>query len=448
MVLHGDCMHYLNWKDILNSKKHILLIYPEPDVKKNPRFGYSLNLLYLASLLKGIGYSITAYVDYSLEEYSSSAIDNFIENSDIIIVEFDSFSLKRSTNISHGRKITEYIKENFIDKTIIAFGHDLSLFERQIESADYSFSSVLFEYNILQLLNPDVNNLTYDSTNEFDMLPFPDRSMLTDEMEHGGTITGKTSLEKSAMIQTSKGCENNCAFCQRRGWYKNYLPHSGDYVFREFQYLKDKDYKNVWISDDNFTFNLKRAKEILEKIISESISSDMKISCSSWTYIDKEFLQLAKEANVTVISFGIESVDRDIQKFYKKEIDIDKVFSLIEYADSIGIYTVGNFIIGAPGETEETISKSFTYAMNTPFDQINIKILDYMAGSELYESLPPKIKKNRRHVFACKENELNNYSLKALREKIGDFKNDFNNSRRKKMKTKMMRFGEPYYILS
>ena len=173
----------------------------------------------------------------------------------------------------------------------------------------------------------------------------------------------------------------------------------------------------------------------------------MKISCSSWTKIDEEFLDIAKSANVSIISFGIESANIEILKFYNKKIDLKEVNKLISYADKIGLYTVGNFIIGSPMETKQTIENTFKYALQTPFDQVNLKILDYMAGSELFENLPAEQRGDRRHIFACKENGLNNFSINEIKEQITLFKQYFSINRREKLKNKVKKCGQPYKII-
>ena len=47
----------------------ILLVYPAPEVFKARRFGFSLNLLYIASILKQAGHRIVNYLDYSIESF-------------------------------------------------------------------------------------------------------------------------------------------------------------------------------------------------------------------------------------------------------------------------------------------------------------------------------------------------------------------------------------------
>jgi radical SAM superfamily enzyme YgiQ (UPF0313 family) len=201
------------------------------------------------------------------------------------------------------------------------------------------------------------------------------------------------------------------------------------------------------VIDDNFTYDLERAKSLLKELAEQRLTVDMKIALSSWTRIDEAFLNMAREAHVSIISFGVESANQGILKFYRKKIQLESFRELIRFADSIGLYTVGNFIIGAPMETGETIAETFDYIRETPFDQVNIKILDYMAGSELYEQLPPEKKGVNRHIFACQENGLNDFPLELLKTKIKHFLDQFRKSRENRLKEKMKQCGPPYYLL-
>ena len=152
----------------------------------------------------------------------------------------------------------------------------------------------------------------------------------------------------------------------------------------------------------------------------------MKISLSSWTNIDFEFLNLAKAANISIISYGIESADEEILKFYKKSIDLAKIKELIEYANKIGLFSVGNFMFGAPMESEKSIKKTFDYILSIPFDNVNLKILSYMAGADIYNALTRTYKNNDvRFILACQENGLTNYKLSELTKMISTFYIEF-----------------------
>lgn len=428
---------------------NILLFYPEPELIKNWRFGFSLNLLYLSSILKQAGHQIF-FKDYSVEPVDLEALSQLLKDTDIAIIEFDSFPLKRSLNIHNGEFLLNFIKKNYSKIKTIAVGNDCILYPRFISNIDYVFqteaeASIGYVVECL-LIGQGVIEENLMALGHLDDLPFPDRGIISIFAENGGSINKKPNLAKSTLIQTSRGCKNTCSFCQRKGWGNIYREHSIDYVVREFKQISENEYINVWICDDNFTFNLNRAKKILERLIADRVTDDMHIALSSWTNIDFEFLELAKQANISVISMGIESTNQEILDFYRKKIDLEKTQKLISYADELGIYTVGNFIIGAPMETEETINKTFDYIMSVPFDQVNIKILDYMLGADLYNNIPDYLKNDERHIFACKENGLNDFSLDYLKKRINIFMEHFNIQRRNHFIKKANQFGLPYKV--
>ncbi|MCK4764689.1 MAG: B12-binding domain-containing radical SAM protein [Candidatus Aminicenantes bacterium] len=429
----------------------ILLIYPCPGEIKHWRFGFSLKLLYLSAILKQAGHRVIDYLDYSIEKYDPEKFHTLAAGAEVLIIEFDAFPLKRTINIEHGETLVKLTREKFPCKKIIVFGYDFALFPRSLENADFTLTGEP-EKNILPVVDIVLCKKRCSGTFEpqvlenLDELPFPDRDLLTPFAETGGSIISEPHLPRSTLIETSRGCLGRCRFCQRRGWSRGFRAHSVDYVAREFAAIAGKNYRNIWISDDNFTYDLKRAKAILKVLDEKKLTRRKKIALSSWANIDEEFLELARSAGVSIISFGVESADEDILKFYEKHIDLKKLRDLIRKADRIGLYTVGNFIFGAPMESEATIEKTFAYIRETPFDQLNLKILDYMAGSELYNSLPPHLSENSRHVFACRENGLNRFPLRYLGEKLAHFRREFALSRQERLKAKIGSFGPPYFV--
>lgn len=172
----------------------------------------------------------------------------------------------------------------------------------------------------------------------------------------------------------------------------------------------------------------------------------MKIAISSWTHIDDEFLQIAHDANVSIISMGIESANTASLKFYKKDIDLNHVKHLVNKANEIGVFMVGNFIIGAPNETIDDIKNTFSFIEELRLDQVNIKILDYMAGSQLYEQLDRRIYSNN-HYFSCAENDLSGISLQTLKDMKNKFIREYIQKNKKRVIQKINKFGTPYYSM-
>ncbi|WP_222424212.1 radical SAM protein, partial [Desulfamplus magnetovallimortis] len=216
-------------------------------------------------------------------------------------------------------------------------------------------------------------------------------------------------------------------------------------IYTDFQDLISSGINNIWITDENFTANLGRAKRILNKFAELRGNHRLKIAISSWAKIDKEFVSMAQKAGVSVISFGVESKNRSILNYYNKSIDFKLLDEILEEADRVGVFTIGNFIVGAPDDDEETIQESLNYAIHSRFDDVNVKLLDYMIGSELYERLPENIKKGHIHLFSCSENGLTKHSKAELMAFQDKFLTEFQNSRKLKLLMKINKNGPPYY---
>lgn len=416
----------------------IILVYPEPMKKKHKRFGFSLNIAYISAILKKNGLNTIIY-DFSNDDL---AYNNLISNLNksprsIIAVEFDSFALARDENYENGINLIDELKKLFPECYLLSFGYDCVILQEDIKG-----SNVTIKNDIINEVCGKIFTLTQKNdfiTLTYDELPFPDRG----EFQR---IDYFNRNHYSTLIQTSTGCNNTCTFCQRKGWQHDRYEHSLDYIKSEFEFLSKQGYKNIWVSDENFTFNLSRAKDILRMLIDTQLTRNMKLAISSWSKIDYEFIELAQKANVKIISMGIESANLEVLSLYKKNIDLNHVRDIISYADSLGIYMVGNFIIGAPIETKQMIINTFDYIDSLNLDQVNIKVLDYMIGSELYSSLPVEMK-NKHHYFCCKENGLGLIEINELIKMKKEFLKNYIGNNSYRLKKKIEKFGTPYFTM-
>lgn len=419
---------------------NIMIIYPRPDENKSPRFGFSYDMLTIATVLSNEGHRIIIK-DFSCESFcrdifSKEIMDNSI---DLTIVEFDSFALKRSENYNHGLELVDIVKKVNGRIPVIAYGHYCCISQEDITMADITIKENGLNGIIDAIAKKESIQCELPPIIDLDSLPFINRTLL-DQIEF------YKQNRKSTLIRTAEGCENTCVFCQRKGWQKNIQTHSDQYVIDEFKLLKEQGFINIWITDENFTFNLARAKRLLKLFIADNVTEQMKISISSWSNIDKEFLELASKANVKAISMGIESGNQKILEFYKKNIDLAKTKSIVRYANELGIFTIGNFIIGAPMENYATIDETFTFIRECEFDQVNIKTLDYMMGSELYDSVRD-IALGCSHIFACSENRINQFGLQEISDTKNKFLMEYNTEKKDRLEKKILTFGTPYDVI-
>jgi radical SAM superfamily enzyme YgiQ (UPF0313 family) len=155
-----------------------------------------------------------------------------------------------------------------------------------------------------------------------------------------------------------------CTFCL---WPFTIFKGNG-YVLRNIEDVLDEiewasknlDVKEIFIQDD--TLSGARAKQIAEGIIERGI----KISWSAYARGDlsmtPEILKKMKESGCHCLHVGYESGNDEILKNVNKGITVRDLEIFTEWATKAGIDIHGDFMIGLPGETEETARKTIEWA--------------------------------------------------------------------------------------
>ena len=95
--------------------------------------------------------------------------------------------------------------------------------------------------------------------------------------------------------------------------------------------------------------------------------------------------QNMRAAGVQLLSYGLESGNQDVLDFYRKGTTIEQAQRALELADKFGIFTHGNFILGAPIETRKHIERTIRFAQELPLDAAFFGVLNYTYGSELWD---------------------------------------------------------------
>jgi len=107
--------------------------------------------------------------------------------------------------------------------------------------------------------------------------------------------------------------------------------------------------------------------ELCNLMIEQNIG--IKWTCNSRVdFVDEEMLNLMGRAGCRLISWGIESGNEQILKHARKGAYPDKAERALEWAKKAGIMNWGYFIIGLPGETEETIRQTIDFSKKLPLD--------------------------------------------------------------------------------
>ncbi|NLG71707.1 MAG: radical SAM protein [Chloroflexi bacterium] len=169
-------------------------------------------------------------------------------------------------------------------------------------------------------------------------------------------------------IVTSRGCPAGCTYCIKHVSYQYTTRlRSPELIMQEMWRLKELGINNIHMYSDLFTVSRDQVMELCQRMIDEKIN--IKWTCNSRVdFVDEEMLMQMGRAGCRLISWGIESGNEQILKHARKGAYPDKAERALRWAKKAGIMNWGYFIIGLPGETEETIRQTIEFAKKLPLD--------------------------------------------------------------------------------
>jgi len=92
-----------------------------------------------------------------------------------------------------------------------------------------------------------------------------------------------------------------------------------------------------------------------------------------------------KDAGCRLLIVGYESGDEQILRNIKKGATIDMAMRFTENCHKLGLVIHGDFIVGLPGETRETLRKSIEFAKKLDVETIQVSLGHAFPGTEFYE---------------------------------------------------------------
>jgi hopanoid biosynthesis associated radical SAM protein HpnJ len=186
-------------------------------------------------------------------------------------------------------------------------------------------------------------------------------------------------------MYTSRGCPAMCTFCL---WPQTHSGHrwrlrSSDDICNEVKYALEAfpQVKEIFFDDDTFNYRKDRTIELCSKLKKLNFTW----SCTSRVTTDYDTLKAMKEAGCRLLIVGYESGDPQILKNIKKGATIDMAERFTANCKKLGLVVHGDFIVGLPGETRESIRKTIDFARKLDNETIQVSIAHPYPGTEFYE---------------------------------------------------------------
>ncbi len=192
-------------------------------------------------------------------------------------------------------------------------------------------------------------------------------------------------LHPFVSLYTTRGCPAQCTFCL---WPQTLSGHpwrkrSTDSVAREM--AKAREYwpfvKEFFFDDDTFNIQKARTIELCQKLKPLRLTW----SCTSRVTTDYETLKAMREAGCRLLIVGYESGNQEILKNIKKGATLERARQFTRDCHKLGLVVHGDFILGLPGETRETIRNTINFAKELDVETIQVSVAHAYPGTELFD---------------------------------------------------------------
>lgn len=218
-----------------------------------------------------------------------------------------------------------------------------------------------------------IPNLFYKNGQKFVSTPlFKEENMLSENLVDWSLFAHDNPAYVN--VRTSISCPFKCAFCgftHRAGKYQRLNPGK---IVEELDSLSTiKSVKTVNFTDDTFNLPPGGFKRLLRRMIEKNYSFNW-ISFFRCDNVDDEMAQLMKESGCLGVFLGIESANNQVLKNMNKMVTVETYYEKVALLKKYDLLVYGSFIIGFPGETEQTMADSVKFIEESGIDFFSGKL--------------------------------------------------------------------------
>jgi anaerobic magnesium-protoporphyrin IX monomethyl ester cyclase len=146
----------------------------------------------------------------------------------------------------------------------------------------------------------------------------------------------------------------------------------------------------IGVTDDIWNLKLPRAKELCRRLVEEGLNTVPWVTVHGMkaNHGDLELYQLMKAAGCKRVGFGVENGDPDmLRNVIRKGQTVDMVREAFANAKAAKLQTMGFFIYGMPGDTEETMEKTTQLALELDPKLANFLLAAPFPGTVMYDMI-------------------------------------------------------------
>jgi p-methyltransferase len=211
-------------------------------------------------------------------------------------------------------------------------------------------------------------------------------------------------LSSAINIQTSRSCPYECAYCTFPQLMGKYRTKSLDTIKTELGEVSKKPLiKTLIFIDDTLNTSKSRFQEICRSLCQYDFNWYSFLRCQN---LDEKTVKLMKSSGCQGVFIGFESGDDKVLKNMNKRTTADQYKRGLELLKKYGIITFGSFILGFPGETQESLQHTYNLIENYGLDF-------YSLNGWTYFTFSPVHKRCEEFNLSGRMNEWRHYTMSS-----------------------------------
>lgn len=383
----------------------ILLVYPPYSIEPNPPLG----LAYLASTLEEAGHDVKITdmtpLNMKVEEDILQEIKSFQPT--VVGISFMTPLVRKAEKIA---SLVKSVSKNI--QVVVGGPHATNRPAELLENDSIDFAVIgEGEQTLLELVNTvekgkknykKINGLVFKEKGKIvankprapienlDEIPFPARHLLPLE-NYKVTTAGLDSNLPITTVITSRGCPNYCIFCDAHTIFgRRFRFRSAENTIAEIEeVIKKYGITQFDFVDDTFTIDKSRVMHFCDLLESKGLK--IKWICNARVNtVDYDILKRIKECGCVRVDFGVESGEQQVINNIKKGITLEQIKKAFEICKSVGLKTMGFFMVGNPLDSKETIDKTLKFMEQLDVDYPTFSLTTPYPGTELFQMAKQK----------------------------------------------------------
>lgn len=331
-------------------------------------------VLHLSSILEKAGFSYDV-VNCSLKHHEK--LIGLLKSTNYKVIGISTTFTEEKTYI---RYLMDLIKKQAPTVKIILGGMFIvKLFKLQkkealqkelfLLNADYFVFNEIGEQALIDILNYErcsnpaietVFNVAYKTERGFTINPYQAKDI--DTSVSNWTLPKNTTY---AFLRTSISCLFKCKFCDFPAIADKYKSKSMEFIRQELKNIEKAGIKYIRFLDDTFNIPKQHFHNILNELANYHFEWVSYIRCQ---YLNDETARLMKKSGCIGVFLGLESGNNTVLKNMDKRATVEEYLQGISFLRKYEIPTYGAFIVGFPGETNESIDDTVRFIKQAKLD--------------------------------------------------------------------------------